>query len=81
MNPKIEKYYEYIADDMFKNTTWDYGENKLWLFGNFFVAMQVYMRLNEFDHPKFYNIIKNRYGVREEEVNTIHSLWKRKIRF
>jgi hypothetical protein len=71
---KQEKYFNYIIGDLVKNTQVDVGRN--W-FSAPFEPLERGSTLRNFRHllnlhkGYFYDHVKNKYGVRDEEMETI----------
>jgi hypothetical protein len=87
MNKKLERYYDYIVNELLENTTIDM-DNRFYKFPFMYSSVRWNMDVmdltisiyssptnsNLFGH--FYNYVNDMYGIKREEVMT---LWKRYI--
>ena len=77
MNPKIEKYYDYVVEDIISNTEIDYDQETITLpspsFPSFSFSHHLY-------HPlSFSKYVKARYGAHDEEINIIWNQYRERI--
>jgi len=85
MNKKLERYYDYIVNDVLDNTIIDMDKrfykfpfiNARWNMDVMDLTISIYSSpTNSNLFEKFYELVNDTYGVKPEEVMT---LWKRYI--
>jgi len=76
MTTKLEKYYNYVVDDLVNNTNIDYDNGRIiapFLYPpNMNFHKEFYFNL--FSHPSFKPHVISMYGIKEDEVK---DLWER----
>tara|TARA_R110000803_G_scaffold117493_2_gene186025 strand:+ start:278 stop:529 length:252 start_codon:yes stop_codon:yes gene_type:complete len=78
MNKK-EKYYNYVVEDIVKNTEIDYDQEKIkYPFFSQFIFFNYYPFSSNI-LSMFSNHVRKVYGVHSEEIQTIWKLYKEKI--
>jgi hypothetical protein len=81
MNNK-EKYYNYVVNDIVKNTEIDYDQETIKF--PFLHSLSPFPLSHPFSSPLLYfplfiKYVKTRYGARYEEIKIIWNLYKEKI--
>jgi len=85
MNNKLERYYDYIVNDVLDNTIIDMDKrfykfpfiNARWNMDVMDLTISIYSSpTNSNLFEKFYELVNDTYGIKREEVMT---LWKRYI--
>mgnify|MGYP001599901285 CR=1 FL=1 len=84
MDRKIEKYINYVVDDMIKKTEIDYDQETITLpfllpltFNSFPFTHSIFTL--SFPPNLFSIYIKNLYGIRDEEAQTIWDQYRNRI--
>jgi len=83
MNKK-EKYYNYVVEDIVKNTEIDYDQETikfpfLHSLSTFHFSLLLPPFTPSFYPPPFIKYVKTRYGARYEEIKIIFILYKERI--
>lgn len=81
MDKKIERYYNYIVDDLIKKTEVDYEKRFIYypyMYGNV-IPLTMYLDI-PFGIMNFKRYITTLYGVREEEHDIIWDMYSKKIK-
>jgi hypothetical protein len=85
MNNKLERYYDYIVNDVLDNTIIDMDKrfykfpfiNARWNMDVMDLTISIYSSpTNSNLFEKFYELVNDTYGIKREEVMT---LWKRYV--
>jgi hypothetical protein len=85
MKTKLEKYINYVVEDLVKNTRIDYDKERIYFpFFSFPYSPSLFLILpptpHHFPSSSFSKYVQKRYGARDEEMDIIWDQYKERIK-